>query len=79
LRESVYTSLRLGLYEPVRDILQGDNPELSAWKKFLAGAITGAIGSTAGNPFDVLKTRMMASENVGKVGLGETASKIMEG
>lgn len=28
----------------------------------MAGAIAGTIGSTAGNPFDVLKTRMMANE-----------------
>ena len=26
------------------------------------GSLAGAIGSTVGNPFDVLKTRMMASE-----------------
>jgi hypothetical protein len=30
--------------------------------KFLAGSTTGAIGSLAGNPFDVLKTKLMASE-----------------
>jgi len=30
--------------------------------KFSAGSLAGAIGSTVGNPFDVLKTRLMASE-----------------
>lgn len=30
--------------------------------KFTAGSLAGAIGSIVGNPFDVLKTRMMASE-----------------
>jgi len=30
--------------------------------KFTAGSLAGAIGSTVGNPFDVVKTRMMASE-----------------
>jgi hypothetical protein len=30
--------------------------------KFTSGAIAGGIGSLAGNPFDVLKTRMMANE-----------------
>jgi hypothetical protein len=28
----------------------------------MAGSLTGAIGSIAGNPFDVLKTKLMASE-----------------
>eukprot|EP01034_Spumella_vulgaris_P036399 gene36399-44898_t len=30
--------------------------------KFTAGSLAGAIGSTVGNPFDVLQTRMMATE-----------------
>ena len=59
LREASYTSLRLGLYEPVK-ILVGATANAGFFRKFLAGAIAGAIGSCAGNPFDVLKTRMMA-------------------
>lgn len=58
-----YTSLRLGLYSPVKDLLAGpgnDNP--SPIIKFLSGATSGAIAASAGNPFDVLKTRMMANE-----------------
>ncbi len=31
----------------------------------MAGSISGGIGSIAGNPFDVLKTRMMATEGQG--------------
>jgi len=31
-------------------------------RKILAGGIAGAIGSSCGNPFDILKTRMMAYE-----------------
>ena len=58
LRESVYGTLRLGLYEPIRDYL-GPNSILN---KFIAGSLAGAIASLVGNPFDVLKTRMMACE-----------------
>jgi hypothetical protein len=67
MREASYTSLRLGLYEPVKGLVGADKPEAGIGKKFLAGAIAGAIGSVAGNPFDVLKTRMMANqgENLG--------------
>lgn len=60
-----YTSLRLGLYSPVKDMLTKKGESPSATIKFLSGAISGAIAATAGNPFDVLKTRMMASEKKG--------------
>ena len=30
--------------------------------KFAAGSLAGALGSIVGNPFDVLKTRMMTAE-----------------
>ena len=63
LRESSYTSLRLGLYEPCKIAFGCTTPETTTFiKKFAAGSAAGALGSLAGNPFDVLKTKMMASE-----------------
>jgi Mitochondrial carrier protein len=65
LREASYTSLRIGLYEPVKVAFGANDPATATFaKKFLAGSAAGAIGSLAGNPFDVLKTKMMA--NTGK-------------
>ncbi|KAL3902312.1 MAG: hypothetical protein SGILL_010868, partial [Bacillariaceae sp.] len=61
LREASYTSLRLGLYEPVKVLFGADAQGAPFYKKFAAGSAAGAIGSVAGNPFDVLKTKMMAS------------------
>lgn len=61
LREASYTSLRLGLYSPIKHAM-GIKNNSSFFLKFLAGSLAGAIGSAAGNPFDVVKTRMMASE-----------------
>ena len=61
LREASYTSLRLGLYEPVKVLFGANESGAPFYKKFLAGSAAGAIGSLAGNPFDVLKTRMMAN------------------
>ncbi len=43
-------------YAPVRDYL-GAGPDAPFYMKFLAGAITGGVGSVIGNPFDVLKVR----------------------
>lgn len=61
LREASYTSLRLGLYAPIKHAM-GVKKDSNFFLKFSAGSLAGAIGSTVGNPFDVLKTRMMASE-----------------
>jgi hypothetical protein len=44
-------------YAPVRDYL-GAGPDAPFYMKFLAGALTGGVGSVVGNPFDVLKVRM---------------------
>jgi hypothetical protein len=63
LRESSYTSLRLGLYEPCKIAFGCTTPENTTFiKKFAAGSAAGALGSLAGNPFDVIKTRMMTAE-----------------
>lgn len=70
MREASYTSIRLGLYEPAKTWVGADAPDASNMRKFLAGAIAGGIGSTVGNPFDVLKTRMMAYEGKEPRGFG---------
>jgi len=61
MREASYTSLRLGLYAPIKHAMNV-KADSSFFLKFAAGSLAGAIGSVVGNPFDVLKTRMMASE-----------------
>lgn len=61
LREASYTSLRLGLYEPIKVLFGANEPGAPFFMKFAAGSAAGALGSLAGNPFDVLKTKMMAS------------------
>lgn len=63
------------MYEEVRNAISGGEKS-TMWQNFVAGGITGAVGSSAGNPFDVLKTRMMANEKAGKVSLSGTASEM---
>jgi len=75
LREASYTSLRLGLYAPIKHAM-GLTNNSSFFLKFAAGSLAGAIGSTAGNPFDVLKTRMMASEGKATPKLSVAASTL---
>jgi Mitochondrial carrier protein len=47
-RELSYTSIKLGAYAPVRDML-GAGKDAPFYLKFLAGAITGGVGSFIGN------------------------------
>ena len=54
--------MRLGLYDPIK-ILVGATLDASPLRKFLAGALAGAVGSFTGNPFNVIKLRMMASKD----------------
>ena len=76
MREASYTSLRLGLYEPIKGLVGADKPGAGFLSKFTAGALAGAIGSLAGNPFDVLKTRMMAYEGADSPSLGYFAKEV---
>ena len=57
MRESVYSTLRLGLYEPIKR-MTGETKESGFMFKFMAGSLSGLIGSGLANPADLLKIRM---------------------
>jgi hypothetical protein len=75
LREASYTSLRLGLYGPIKHAM-GVTAKSHFFLKFSAGSAAGAIGSIVGNPFDVLKTRMMTAEGKEPPSMGKAASAL---
>lgn len=60
LREASYTSVKLGGYGPIRKFIGADSPDAPFLLKFAAGSMSGGLGSVCGNPFDVMKTMMMA-------------------
>ena len=60
-RQIVFAGLRVGLYLPVRNVIAGDlkpgeNPSL--FIKIVSALITGTIGISIANPFDVVKVRL---------------------
>lgn len=58
-REIVYSSLRLGLYEPIKSLFKTDkNVALPFWKKLLSASSAGCIAAMCANPVDFLKIRM---------------------
>jgi solute carrier family 25 uncoupling protein 8/9 len=56
-RQLVNASLRIGLYEPIRNFV-GAGESLS--RKILAGLMSGAIGIAVANPTDVVKIRLQS-------------------
>lgn len=76
LREASYTSLRLGLYEPIKVAIGAADKNAHFVKKFTAGSLAGALGSLVGNPFDVLKTKMMAAEGEKPPSFAEAGSAL---
>eukprot|EP00602_Paraphysomonas_sp_CaronLab_P006019 CAMPEP_0185017632 /NCGR_PEP_ID=MMETSP1103-20130426/557_1 /TAXON_ID=36769 /ORGANISM="Paraphysomonas bandaiensis, Strain Caron Lab Isolate" /LENGTH=261 /DNA_ID=CAMNT_0027547131 /DNA_START=37 /DNA_END=819 /DNA_ORIENTATION=+ len=75
MREASYTSLRIGLYGPIKSAM-GVTNDSHFVLKFSAGSLAGALGSVVGNPFDVLKTRMMATEGKEPPALFKTAGDL---
>lgn len=57
LRASTYGSLRLGMYEPIKDVVTGGR-EPGLHHKILSGALSGSIAQSICCPTDVIKIRM---------------------
>lgn len=61
-RQVVYGGLRIGLYEPVKNLLVGKDHkgDVPLHMKIAAGLSTGAIGITVASPTDLVKVRMQS-------------------
>jgi hypothetical protein len=59
LRELSYGTMRVGLYEPCKELVGCTTIENTPfWKRLLAGIIAGSIAAAIANPCDVLKIRL---------------------
>ncbi|XP_047329916.1 mitochondrial uncoupling protein 1-like [Impatiens glandulifera] len=61
-RQCLFGGLRIGLYEPVRNLYVGENHvgDVPLSKKILAGLTTGALAITIANPTDLVKVRLQS-------------------
>lgn len=65
MREASYSTIRIGAYEPMKELLGAHNPARTPlWKKIVAGASSGAIGSAMASPTDLVKIRLQADANL---------------
>jgi hypothetical protein len=61
LRELLYSSIRMGAYEPIRTLLHPDNSQpASPAVKYFSSLLSGGIGATLANPTDLLKVNFQA-------------------
>jgi solute carrier family 25 protein 14/30 len=78
LREGSYSTIRMGLYEPLKQMLASPTDKKEPlWKKIVAGGLAGMIGSGIANPTDLIKVRFQASSDSAKLGLWNTAKEIV--
>lgn len=62
MREGSYSTIRLGAYEPLKVLFGATDPARTPlWKKVVAGAISGTIGSAIATPTDLVKVRFQAA------------------
>ena len=76
LREITYSSIRLGAYEPLRNLLSSQEEQgrgqIAIWKKLVAGAAAGAVGSgyvqlkIYSTNYDLLLVKARQSSRFGK-------------
>ena len=62
MREAVYSTIRLGAYEPVKELFGASKHNSPLWKKLAAGATTGAVGSAIATPTDLVRVRMQGQK-----------------
>jgi hypothetical protein len=63
LREAMYSSTRMGLYEPFKELLApgATASNTSLYVRIAAGGAAGAIGALVSNPTDLVRVRMQVS------------------
>ncbi|KAF2074568.1 hypothetical protein CYY_004114 [Polysphondylium violaceum] len=80
LRESTYSTLRMGGYDIIKGYFVDQNGKTNLLSKVLSGAISGGVGASIANPSDLIKVRMQAhSANGAKYrSIGQAFMEIIE-
>ena len=73
-RQFIFTGLRLGLYEHVRDMIAGSHEEASVGGRIAAALCTSALGITVANPADVVKVWLPPAVLITSVHASESGS-----
>lgn len=74
-REMTYSSLRFGLYEPIKGALGAGGRDSKPWQNVTAGLLAGTIAAGVASPTDLLTARMMKPGD--RLGMFETARAVV--
>ena len=80
LREATYSSLRFGLYEPLKLMLASNEEEQLSppvWQKVTAGLVAGAGAAAICSPTDLIMIQMAASKQFPPPTMAEVAKKVI--
>jgi len=76
-REMSYSSLRFGLYEPLKNALGGGGKGAAAWKNVAAGVLAGTVAAAIASPTDLITIRMI--QHTGEpLGLMQTVQAVIK-
>jgi len=76
LRHCIYTTLRISIYENLRESLKNDKNSLSMPQKYLIGGISGGLAQLAASPCDLIKIRYITKMDKQKTSLSRTVGEI---
>jgi len=74
-REMTYSSLRFGLYEPIKGLLGASGPNSAPWQNVASGLLAGTIAAAVASPTDLLTARQMRPGP--HLGMVETARAVV--
>ena len=57
LRHCIYTTLRINIYENLRESLKNDKGDISISHKYLIGGMSGGLAQLVASPCDLIKIR----------------------
>ena len=76
LRHCIYTTLRISIYENLRESLKSDKNSLSMSQKYLIGGTSGGLAQLVASPFDLLKIRYITKIDKQNVSIYKTFKNI---
>jgi solute carrier family 25 uncoupling protein 27 len=76
LRHCIYTTLRISIYENLRESLKSDKNSLSMSQKYLIGGTSGGLAQLVASPFDLLKIRYITKIDKQNVSVYKTFKNI---
>ncbi|CAB9526423.1 Kidney mitochondrial carrier protein 1 [Seminavis robusta] len=76
MRETSQNLFRIGAYQPIMDCVHNcpENSSPPAWKRMVAGGISGALGFFICNPFEIVRTKVQAQPIAALGGTGIAAT-----